>query len=234
MRQKPVQTANHQNNRSHVTSLLGLGLAILLAGPTTGAAHPMGAGFGPERAMHCGSDQGPGSMPPRQEKRPPMPEPMKNPLRSVMELPGDAQEVTLKTPRIYASKGLFYIKLGDRYQVIPPPPGATIAQLPKGATTLTVGTETFFSYEGVFYQKASEGNTGYEVVPSPVSPMPMPPPPPFKPVMTAIEPPDMVTIQVHTSAEQTTSVVLKRNGRQWIGPKGEVYDRLPGEQELLP
>nr|WP_321467195.1 DUF6515 family protein [uncultured Desulfobulbus sp.] len=234
MRQRTLQTANHQNNRSQTTFLLGIGLVILLAGPTTGAAHPMGAGFGPERAMRCGSDQGPGPLPSLPDKRPPMPEPAKNPLRSVMELPGDAQEVALKTPPIYTSNGLFYLKLGDRYQVLPPPPGALIAQLPKGATTLTVGTETFFSSEGVFYQKAGQDITGYEVVPSPVSPLPLPPPPPPKPAMAAIEPPDMVTIQVHSSADQTTPVVLKRNGRQWIGPKGEVYDRLPTEQELLP
>jgi len=37
---------------------------------------------------------------------------------------------------------------------------------------------------------------------------------------------------VHLAAGDTAPVVLKRHGRGWLGPKGEMYDRLPSEQQL--
>lgn len=45
---------------------------------------------------------------------------------------------------------------------------------------------------------------------------------------------DSVTMMVHLAAGGTAPVVLKRRGQGWLGPKGEIYERLPSEQQLAP
>ena len=99
---------------------------------------------------------------------------------------------------------------------------------------MTISNETVFLFEGIFYRRLEGENNGYEVIPSPVSPLPLPPPPPPMPPMPVFEPPDMVTIRVHGAGSATSQVVLKRSGHRWIGPGGEEYDRLPTEQQLSP
>jgi len=141
--------------------------------------------------------------------------------------------VTLQTPQLYFSKGLFYTRMDERYAVIPPPPGALVPSLPAGYTTITVGPDTFFIVEGIYYRQVPGMDKGYEVVPSPVDPIQMqPPPPPMPPPIPIFEPAEMVSILVHGADNTTSQVVLKRDGHRWIGPKGEVYDRLPTEQQL--
>ncbi len=193
-------------------------------------AHPMGIGMGPECPFAGKTEPGPGMMPPP-KKHCSGPDQAGNPLRSVVNLPQGAQEVTLPMPQVFFSKGLFYMHINDRYKVIPPPPGALIPVLPKGYTTMTIGADTFFTLEGVFYRQATGATKGYEVVPSPIEPMFVPPPPPPKP-RPIFAPPEMVSILVHKADSTTSQVVLKRNGRRWIGPQGEEYDRLPSEQQL--
>ncbi|MDD2463545.1 MAG: DUF6515 family protein [Desulfobulbus sp.] len=220
-----------KHRRPQTACVLSLGLALLLNGPAITAAHPLGRELGPEQDLSYMPEPDTGPMPPPPGKHFAAGKCSTNPLRSVLILPEDAKEVTLQTPRYYFSKGLFYTWIDDRYEVVPPPLGALIATLPEGFTTITVGAETFFVFEEVFYRRQTNEHSGYEVVPSPVNPMPMPPPPPPRPLFDL---PDMVTIQAHRGANRAVPVVLKRNGHRWIGPNGEIYDRLPTEQQLAP
>lgn len=229
MKATQPRTQPHRHRLAQVAAMAGLGLFLLLNGPAISTAHPMGPGLGPAREPGC-MPAPDGPMPPSPRKDIAWPEFAANPLRSVAVLPADAKEVTLQPPRYYFSSGLFYIRSEDRYDVVPPPPGAIIPTLPEGVTTLTIGQDTYFFREGVFYRKQVEGNQGYEVVVSPIGPPPMPPPPP-RPTAAL---PDMVTLLLHQGENRTIPVVLKRHGHRWIGPKGEIYDRLPTEQQLVP
>lgn len=151
-----------------------------------------------------------------------------SPLRSVEQLPPQAVEVRMETPRFYFHEGLFFTRIDEHFVVVPAPPGAIIPNLPNGFTSLQVNGEPYYLAANVFYQPHAQG---YAVAPSPVEPAPktLPPPPmPFAPVA------DSVTMTVHLAAGGTAQVVLKRHGLGWIGPKGEMYDRLPSEQQLAP
>jgi len=230
MKECKTRTPEQGNKRRQAAFATGLGLALLWMGPVLAAAHPMGIGLGPEQAIVCKPEPGPGAIPPPPKHRG-GPEKPGNPLESVLELPKDAQKVTLQRPLLYFSKGLFYTRMDERYAVIPPPPGALVPSLPDGYTTITVGPETFFVLEGTFFRQIPD--RGYEVVPSPVEPVHMPPPPPpMPPSMANFEPAEMVSILVHGTNNKTSQVVLRRDGHRWIGPKGEVFDRLPTEQQL--
>lgn len=41
-------------------------------------------------------------------------------------------------------------------------------------------------------------------------------------------------VNVTNSNGSTTPVVLHRSGSQWVGPRGELYNALPGEAQLKP
>jgi len=45
---------------------------------------------------------------------------------------------------------------------------------------------------------------------------------------------DIVTVNVTNSNGSVTPVKLKRQGSSYVGPKGELYDHLPGADELKP
>lgn len=45
---------------------------------------------------------------------------------------------------------------------------------------------------------------------------------------------DTVTVNVTNSNGSVTPVMLKRQGSSYVGPKGELYDHLPGADELKP
>lgn len=133
----------------------------------------------------------------------------------------------METPRLYFHEGLFFTRIDEHYAVVPAPPGAIIPNLPNGFTSLQVNGEPYFFAANVFYRPHAQG---YAVVPSPVEPAhPFPPPP--MPCATAV---DSVTMTVHQAAGGTAPVVLKRHGQGWSGPKGDIYDSLPSEQQLAP
>lgn len=150
------------------------------------------------------------------------------PLRSVEYLPEQAQEVKLETPRFYFHDGLFFTRIDERYVVVPAPQGAIIATLPPGFTSLHINGASLYLAAGVYYRPHAQG---YMVIASPLDPAPQPLPPPPMPCTPAV---DSVTMTVHLAAGDTAPVVLKRHGRGWLGPKGELYDRLPSEQQLAP
>ena len=55
-----------------------------------------------------------------------------------------------------------------RYQVIPPPIGATVWNLPNGAVARTVNGVTYYSFGGAYYRPYYSGSSVfYEVVANP-------------------------------------------------------------------
>ena len=134
----------------------------------------------------------------------------------------------METPRFYFHDGLFFTRIDEHFVVVPPPPGAIIPNLPNGFTSLQVNGEPYYLAANVFYQPHAQG---YAVVPSPVDPAPKNLPPPPMPCASVA---DSVTMTVHLAAGGTAPVVLKRHAQGWIGPKGEIYEGLPSEQQLAP
>jgi len=65
--------------------------------------------------------------------------------------------------QVYYDSGVYYVKEGNGYKVIQPPPGATIPTLPAGSETVVVNeTTNNYYYAGTYYEK---GDEGYVVVP---------------------------------------------------------------------
>lgn len=214
-RHKEIRTFSHA---------VALTMAMVLLHFPVAQAHPS------ETDMTGGAP--PCLMPPPRPGHPPFAMPASNapiaPLRSVEYLPEQAQEVKLVTPRFYFHDGLFFTRIDERYMVVPAPQGAIIATLPPGFTTLHVNGAPLYFAAGVYYRPHAQG---YMVIASPVDPPPQPLPPPPMPCTPVV---DSVTMTVHLAAGGTAPVVLKRHGRGWLGPKGEIYDRLPSEQQLAP
>ena len=217
---------------------LGPSLLCALLSASVATAHPMGIGLGAEHSKGCPPPLMAGAVPPLPARRLPPPQIQKSPICSLLKLPKDAQKVHLQTPQFYFSKGVFYLEIHGRFQVVPPPSGATVAKLPEAITTLIIEGQRYFCLEGVFYQQLAGEQAGYIVVPSPLGhphggPAPMGPPP----LRSEVHPhpmmePAMVIIVVQRKTGQM-QVVLKREGHRWIGPAGEIYDRLPTEAELI-
>lgn len=203
----------------------GLALALLAWSLGPALAHPPAMD---EVGSPMPPPDGPGHHPGRaMAPRPPTSLPA-SPLRSVEQLPPQAVEVRLETPRFYFHEGLFFTRSGERFVVVPAPPGAIIPSLPNGFTSLQINGEPFYLAANVFYQPHAQG---YAVVASPVDPAPKPVPPPPMPCAPVA---DTVTMTVHLAAGGTAPVVLKRHAHGWIGPKGEIYESLPSEQQLAP
>lgn len=213
----------HKESRTFFHAV-ALTMAVVLLHLSVAQAHPS------ETDMTAGAP--PCLMPPPGPGYPPFAMPASNapiaPLRSVEYLPAQAQEVKLETPRFYFHDGLFFTRIDERYVVVPAPQGAIIATLPAGFTTLHINGAPLYFIAGVYYRPHAQG---YMVIASPVDPAPQLLPPPPMPCTPAV---DSVTMTVHLAAGDTAPVVLKRHGRGWLGPKGEMYDRLPSEQQLAP
>jgi hypothetical protein len=65
--------------------------------------------------------------------------------------------------QVYYDSGVYYVKSGDGYEVIPAPPGATIPALPGGSETVVVNeTTNNYYYAGTYYEQSGDK---YIVVP---------------------------------------------------------------------
>lgn len=212
------------SSRTSFLCTTGLLLALFIRPPSLALAHlPTMDEISGAMPPHCGAAH-PGRP---MNSGPPAIIPA-NPLHSVEQLPPQAVEVRMETPRFYFHEGIFFTLSGERFVVVPAPPGGIIPSLPHGFTTLQINGEPYYLAANVFYRPHA---LGYVVVPSPVDPGPKPIPPPPMPCTPAV---DSVTMTVHLAAGGTAQVVLKRHSLGWIGPKGEMYDRLPSEQQLAP
>ena len=57
----------------------------------------------------------------------------------------------------------------ENYEVVAPPPGATVPYLPEGADEETVQGKTYYVYDGTYHRPfASVGDTVYMVVEDPM------------------------------------------------------------------
>ncbi len=162
-----------------------------------------------------------------------------HPLTTLKVLPPHADKFMLSGVEFFFCSGLYYTLSQGHYVVVPAPVGAVVATLPAGYTTLTVGADTYFALEGTYYRKH---NNGFIVVPSPVRPVfHAPPPPPQamaeaenRPGEVAQPLPATVTLMIVNGNGSKTPVSLKHTREGWLGPKGELYTRLPTQEQLAP
>ncbi|WP_051445364.1 DUF6515 family protein [Desulfocurvus vexinensis] len=120
--------------------------------------------------------------------------------------------------------GLFYLPGSGGFAVVTPPVGLVIPVLPPGCTVVMVGPRTYYRAQGVYYVRAAEG---YAVVQPPAQAAPAP-------AQQAPALPSSVTVVLENANGSRTPVTLTRTADGWLGPKGELYDAIPTQEQLRP
>jgi hypothetical protein len=188
----------------------GLRLALLAAALGTvlhgpvALAHPGGPGGSPGPQPHHG---GPG------------------PHAPLPVLPGPALTILFAGLTYSFVEGLFYLPGAGGFTVVVPPVGLVVPVLPPAYTVVMVGPRTYYHAQGVYYVRAAEG---YTVVQPPVA---------QNTQTQATQPsslPDTVTVVVENPNGSRTPVTLTRTADGWQGPKGELYDTIPTQEQLRP
>jgi hypothetical protein len=155
--------------------------------------------------------------------------------RTVPSLPAGCVLVTVGGEAYYYGAGLYYRSGAGGYMVVPTPSGAAVTSLPPGAQQVLVGDTLGYVVNGVTYRKTVNG---YEVMP--------PPAPVVQQVVTAAppavvaEPPpalsaptnDVFTVNIPNAKGGFTPILLKRSGKHFIGPQGELYTEFPRVEQL--
>jgi hypothetical protein len=137
--------------------------------------------------------------------------------------------VVLRGSPYYYHYGHFYARRPHGYWLVPPPLGVRVAFLPATAIRLRFGPASYWYYEGIYYRGVPEG---YEVVSKPDT------------VYIERQPGGETETEVFQEPKGTTILVLNGNGSKtpvrleeleggkWKGPKGEIYDSLPTQEQL--
>jgi hypothetical protein len=124
-------------------------------------------------------------------------------------------------------EGFYYHRVRHGYYLVPPPVGMVIRFRPAGAVLLRSAGLTFFFANGVYYREIPEG---YVVAEKPATVIVEENDGQGNPFME----PAAETVMVQNSNGSKTPVRLERSGSQWKGPRGELYDSLPGNEQLRP
>lgn len=118
--------------------------------------------------------------------------------------------------------GLFYLPGSGGFAIVTPPVGLVIPVLPPGCTVVMVGPRTYYHAQGVYYVRAAEG---YAVAQLPTQ---------AAPAQQATALPPNVTVVLENANGSRTPVTLTRTADGWQGPKGELYDAIPTQEQLRP
>lgn len=204
------------NNTRTFLKHLVLALAVgSLAVPFAALAHPGGPGGGPggpvqhAPAPRHGPRMGPGPM--------------------VQALPGPHVSILFGGLCYYFVGGLFYLSQGPGFAAVVPPVGLVIPALPPAHTVLVVGGRSYYCANDVYYIQAP---AGYRVVEAPATVVVQEPATQRTTASDGL--PDSVTIVLENPNGSRTPVTLNRTPDGWKGPKGELYDSLPTQEQLLP
>ncbi|MBN1309534.1 MAG: hypothetical protein JXA18_16560 [Chitinispirillaceae bacterium] len=131
----------------------------------------------------------------------------------VLSLPGAYRTLRIGPRFYYHCNGVYYTRHAHGYKVVTAP---RIRFLPYPARRMVIGGDVFFLYNDVYY---CYRDGFYE----------------------ACEPPAMAetgegktaTVMVENSNGSRTPVELEPlGGNQWKGPRGEIYDGLPSNEQL--
>ncbi|MDB5050550.1 MAG: hypothetical protein JWO30_3621 [Fibrobacteres bacterium] len=129
----------------------------------------------------------------------------------------------------YYHYGHFYGRRRHAYFLMPPPLGVTVAVVPSAAVRLRYGPSVYYYYEGIYYRTAPEG---YVVVQKPDTVYVEKQSDAVKQEETFQEP-KATTIEVVNSNGSKTPVRLEElAGGKWRGPREEVYDTMPTQDQL--
>jgi len=139
-------------------------------------------------------------------------------------LPGAAVTILFAGLAYSFVDGLFYLPGSGGFAVVTPPVGLVIPVLPPVYTVVMVGPRTYYHAQGVYYVRAAQG---YCVVQPPAEPAQA-----ATPQATAL--PSTVTVVLENANGSRTPVTLTRTADGWQGPKGELYDAIPTQEQLRP
>lgn len=124
--------------------------------------------------------------------------------------------------------GHFYGRRRHAYFLVEPPLGVTVGLLPPAAIRLRFGPTRFYYYGGIYYRAAPGG---YVVVPRPETVYiektdASQPDEPFQEPMGTV-------VMVNNSNGSKTPVRLEElEGGKYKGPRDEIYDALPTQEQL--
>jgi hypothetical protein len=159
---------------------------------------------------------------------------------------------------IYRDNSFYHRDHGGRLIVTTAPVGAVVVSLPRIFSTVTIGSASVFFSGGIYYRRC---HSGYEVIERPHFYCPPEHARRVVirereyfvdnnvyyckegPEYVVCEPPEQVvipqssssdvTIMVQNSNGSQTPVTLSpMGGNQWKGPRGEIYNGIPGNQQL--
>ncbi|MBN1578106.1 MAG: hypothetical protein JW913_16210 [Chitinispirillaceae bacterium] len=133
--------------------------------------------------------------------------------RIVISLPGVYRTIHVGPRFYYHCNGVYYIRHAHGYEVVRAP---RIRFLPYHARRIVIGGDVFFFHNNVYY---CYRDGFYEVCEPPV----------------VVESKDVgtTTVMVENSNGSRTPIELEPLGsNQWKGPRGEVYDGLPSNEQL--
>lgn len=134
----------------------------------------------------------------------------------VLSIPGVFRTGIFGGLTYYYSDGVFYHRHDHGYEIVRAP---RVRYLPHGARRVVIGGCPYFHHDNFYYRY----NAGYfEVCEPPVAVADID----DAPVATT-------TIMIENSNGSRTPVNLEPMGsNQWKGPKGEIYDGIPTEDQL--
>ncbi len=143
--------------------------------------------------------------------------------------------VSVRGHRYSYHDGFFY-EWGPRgYFLVDAPFGVVVPFLPLGAVRLHFGPDWFFYFGGIYYQPFTDG---YVVVKKPDTvyvakdAAPTAPAAPAEPVERPFVEPNTKTVMVENSNGSRTPVILQEVEGKWKGPRGEIYDKFPTDDQL--
>jgi hypothetical protein len=159
---------------------------------------------------------------------------------------------------IYRENSFYHRDHGGRLIVATAPVGAVILSLPRIFSTVTIGGASVFFSGGVYYRRC---HSGYEVIDRPrfycppeharrvvirereyfvdnnvyyckSGPEYVIVEPPEQVVVQQSAPSDVTIMVQNSNGSQTPVTLSPMGGNQWKGPRGEIYNGIPGNQQL--
>ena len=133
----------------------------------------------------------------------------------VLSLPGLFRTAVFGGFTYYYCDGVFYHRHAHGYEIVRAP---RVRYLPRHARRVVISGNAYFLHDN-FYYAYRDGF--FEVCEPPVV------------VAEKEESPPVTTIMIENSNGSRTPVELEPMGaNQWKGPKGEIYDGLPSDEQL--
>ncbi|WP_317236525.1 DUF6515 family protein [Allomuricauda sp. F6463D] len=83
----------------------------------------------------------------------------------ISALPPGFVTLRMGTRNYYNYQGIFYINIGNEYEVVEPEIGTIVYNLPRGYEKVEIDGYTYYEYANVLYEKVQvDGARAYEVV----------------------------------------------------------------------